>query len=137
MHPKELITKTLKAIGVDTRQAIIGVIVVSLVGGYSGLLYLSKTALEISLLFLNTQTPLWATISLIVLCCLYIYLQIVKIPATLNQEGQSSGTTSIKYCECCPVNERQPLIRTGGTSKRSYYICPNTKQSYSIPHVLE
>jgi TolA-binding protein len=39
----------------------------------------------------------------------------------------------IKYCECCPLGERQPLTRTGGTSKRDFYVCPKTKQPYSIP----
>jgi hypothetical protein len=38
----------------------------------------------------------------------------------------------VKYCECCPVPERQPLIRSGGTTKRSMYFCPKTKQNYYV-----
>ena len=86
---KELIQKSIKLIFGDTRQAIISMLVFALVGGYSGLLYLSKTVLEISLLILNMQMPLWATSALIVLCCLYTYVRVVKNLSPLNQTDQS------------------------------------------------
>lgn len=138
MRPKELIIKGIKTIFGDTRQTIVSIVVVALVGGYSGLLYLSKTALEISLLILNIKTPLWATTLLVLLCCLYTYLKVIQKPdPSSSPKNFTDQIQPIKYCECCPIGERQPLIRTGGTSKRSFYICPKTKQSYSIPFAPE
>ena len=74
MHPLQGLTKLLKSLGVDTRQAIVGLIVVGLISAYGGLLYLSKVVLNYSILLLTTPTPLWATISLVLLGYGYIYL---------------------------------------------------------------
>ena len=108
------------------------IIVTILVGtfGVSALIAWVTGTLDFLIQYMNTPIPLWATILLVVLCCRYTYLKVPK-------SNPSSSPQPIKYCECCPINERHPLIRTGGTSKRSFYICPNTKQSYSVPHVLE
>jgi outer membrane murein-binding lipoprotein Lpp len=49
-----------------------------------------------------------------------------------ENERTKQEIQKIKYCECCPPGERQPLSRTGGTSKRDFYVCPKTNQYYSI-----
>src|SRR3990172_7924255 len=73
MHPKETLTKIMKLFFGDTRQAIISYIVLALIAMGGGLLALSKTALNFSIQLLSTPTPLWATISLVLLGCLYTY----------------------------------------------------------------
>jgi hypothetical protein len=45
------------------------------VGGVVGLRHFSKKAYNLLIQILNTPPPLWATISLVLLCCLYIYLK--------------------------------------------------------------
>ncbi|NQT27071.1 hypothetical protein HQ585_17080 [candidate division KSB1 bacterium] len=75
---KQRIIKISKLIFADARQAIVGAIVIGLVGGIGGLLYLSKTALDFSIAILNISTPLWAAISLAFLCSVYIYLKTLK-----------------------------------------------------------
>lgn len=65
----------LKTIFSDVRRTIIGLIVVAVLSGAGGILYLSKTVLSFSIATLNIPTPLWATIALVLLSGLYIYLK--------------------------------------------------------------
>ena len=71
---KEFLTKILKIIASDIRQALFPAILLFLVGGIGGLLLLSEKALDFLKQSANIPTPLWATISLILLCGLYTYL---------------------------------------------------------------
>ncbi|MEK6582751.1 MAG: hypothetical protein AABY50_09145 [Nitrospirota bacterium] len=80
MHLKATIRKWLKLIGGDSRQAIVGYIVVALILASGGILSLSKTALNIFLQIVNIPTPLWATTLLLLLCGLYSYLKQRKNP---------------------------------------------------------
>jgi hypothetical protein len=73
---KQVITKIAKALFSDARKAIIGAIVLALVGGTGGLLYLSKTALAFSIAKSTMPIPLWAAILLILLCGFYTHLKI-------------------------------------------------------------
>jgi len=70
-----MIIKILKAILCDARRTIIGVIVLALLGGTTGVLYLSRTALDFSIAILTTPTPLWATIAMVFLLGVYIHLR--------------------------------------------------------------
>jgi hypothetical protein len=72
MHLKETLLKVLKLIFGDLRRAVIGIIVVGLVAAGGGLLSISTTVLNYSVLIANTPTPLWATILLCLLLGLYI-----------------------------------------------------------------
>ena len=76
--------KLLKSIFSDVRSTIIGLCVIAVVGGTSGLLYLSKTALSFSIAILNTKTSLWVTILLVLTCCLYTYLKVRLCQKTQN-----------------------------------------------------
>jgi len=69
---KATITRYLKAIFSDVRQAIVGAIVLALVGGTAGLLYLSKSLLSFSIQIANTPTPLWATVALVLVLGIYV-----------------------------------------------------------------
>jgi len=63
--------KILKTIFSDIRRTIVGVIDLALLGGATGVLYLSKTALDFSIAILTIPTPLWATIVVVLLLGLY------------------------------------------------------------------
>ena len=76
MYPKATLIKWLKPFGADMRRAVVGYIVVALILAGGGILVLTKTALTWIIQIANIQTPLWATISLILLCGLYTYLKI-------------------------------------------------------------
>ena len=76
MHPKEALLKLLKSLGVDIRQALVGIILGSLVVAYGGLLLLSKAVLNYSILLLTTPIPLWPAILLVVLGCSYVYFSL-------------------------------------------------------------
>ena len=76
MHLKATLLGWLKVIVADIRKSIIGIIVASLILAAGGLHLLSKTVLTFSTQLLSTPTPLWATILLILLCCLYTCLKL-------------------------------------------------------------
>jgi hypothetical protein len=76
MHLKATLLGWLKVIVADIRKSIIGIIVAGLIVAAGGLHLLSKTVLNFSTQLLSTPTPLWATILLILLCCLYTCLKL-------------------------------------------------------------
>jgi hypothetical protein len=113
------------------------VVILAGIVGVPTLIAWATGTLDFLIQYINIPTPLWTTIAGIVLCCLYIYLKVQKLDPSSSPKKLIPESQPIKYCECCPINEKQPLKRTGGTSKRSFYVCPKTNQSYSVPHVLE
>ncbi len=78
MTMKQWLLKRIKKLFENTESTITTVIVLALLGGSAGILALSKKALTFFLQISNISTPLWATISLILLCCLYTYLKASK-----------------------------------------------------------
>ena len=76
MRLKENFKKYMKSFGADIRQSIVGYIVVGLIIAGGGVAILTKTALTWLTQIANIPTPLWATIVLILLCCLYAYLKL-------------------------------------------------------------
>lgn len=68
------------------------IIVAILVGifGLSTLIAWVTGTLGFLIQYMNTPVPLWATTFLVVLCCLYTYIKVVKILSKLNQMGQAS-----------------------------------------------
>jgi len=77
MHLKENIIKLLKLFGGDTRRATVGYIIGYLILAGGGLVILTKTTINTVFQLANTLTPLWATIALILLCCIYTYIKIL------------------------------------------------------------
>jgi len=75
MSMKQWITNRIKKLFENTESTITTVIVLAFFGGSASILALSKKASTFFLQILNTPTPLWATILLVLLCCLYTYLK--------------------------------------------------------------
>lgn len=69
------ILNTLKLLASDARQAIVGIILASIVVGFGGALLLSKNLWIYFQSTMQLQTPLWLTIILILLCYLYLRLK--------------------------------------------------------------
>lgn len=86
---KAALLKLLKSLAADVRNAIVAVVVVGLLLAYGGLLYLSKTALSYTILILQTPTPLWASIALVLLCGVYIRLRVVRHRALVSSQNKS------------------------------------------------
>ncbi len=131
---KQKLTKILKSILSDVRKAIIALIVVGLVGGTSGLLYLSKTALSFSIALLNTATPLWATILLVLTCCLYTYLRIrlyqntYKPPEIIEELYEAYGVNWNKeYNKRCLFCKRPLKYSSDKYGGPSVFFCSDTK----------
>jgi hypothetical protein len=88
MHLKVILLKWLKLFGGDTRQAVVGYVVLALILASGGIFSLSKTALSVSLRIVNTSTPLWLIIILMVVV-LIIYLKAKKAHSSQNLELQA------------------------------------------------
>lgn len=82
---KQILIKIVKIIVSDVRQAAVPAILFLIVGGSGGLIYLYRKALSGTILVANTPTPLWATIALVLLCCVYTYAKVEKFHSSLNQ----------------------------------------------------
>ncbi len=125
MHPKEALQKLLRSLGVDIRQAIIGLFVVGIISAYGGLLYLSKAALDYSILLLTTPTPIWATILLVLLGCLYIYLQLRKSHSYSDspQETTQSSETRLDYITIGDHKWQVAIFNNGSFSVDKYPFC--------------
>jgi hypothetical protein len=74
MDPKVIVSKLLKWFADHLLSAILSLILAALIAAWGGVFAFSMSALGYAIQLLNEQTPLWATISLILLCCLYTYL---------------------------------------------------------------
>ena len=83
-----LIKNSLKQIFSDVRKSIVVLVFFAIFGGTAGFLSLSETALSFALRILNTQTPLWATITVVLLLAAYIQLKINyrSVPSEASQK---------------------------------------------------
>ena len=138
-----MIIKTLFS---DVRQAIVGGLVLAVFGSIGGILYLSKAALSFSIAIVNTPTPLWASIALVLLLGLYIWLTLKKF----HESSHSSTKKPIKnnpefifhnnllwlpndnspFCPACyEINNKQIHVKKLSASNNydewDYYECHN------------
>ena len=144
MHLKEVLIKLLKSLGGDIRQTIVSVVVIGALSVYGGLLLLSNAVLNYSIQLLTMSTPLWATILLILLGYIYIYLKLQKIKSlitssqrTLSQDNLNNLTLKFgiywdknkqAHCPTCktPLSQYKEEQRASGNFY-SYFICPKCR----------
>lgn len=134
---KQKLTRILKIIISDARQAYVPAILLFVVGGTGSIFLLYEKALTWSIQTINTPTPLWATIALVLLCCGYIYLKaqqhipktspLDNPPTTLlveigNFKWQTdiieNGSFKIHPIPYCKTHEIKHV------SHQNIYICP-------------
>ena len=137
MGLKQMPIKALRAITADMRRAIIGVVVVALVGGYAGLLGLSKTVLETSSRILNTSTPLWVSISLILLCALYTYLAVrrknpQKPPNVDEEVHEAFGVYWNSQYKLRCLRCKWPLKCASKIHDPSIFFCSNCNTKHAL-----
>jgi hypothetical protein len=87
---KAKLIQILKTIASDVRQASVPAILLWLAGGAGGLLYVYKMAVDGITQTINKPTPIWASISLIFLCCLYSYVNTNRKTHKYYELSQSS-----------------------------------------------
>lgn len=108
-----MLTKTLKTIFSDVRQAVVGVIVVAVIGAIGGILYLSKTALYFSIAILTSPAQTWG-ILVLALVVLFVYFRL-KNP---RNSYQKSDVYKIHKSLTLSINDYQEIeLRPGHTFK--------------------
>jgi len=103
MHLKATLIKCTKLFFGDIRRAIVSCIVSSLILAGGGVVTFAKTARDWLIQTSNTPTPLWVTISLILLGCSYIYIKVAKFQSKLNHQDQSNKSPPPQYSEYQPT----------------------------------
>jgi hypothetical protein len=128
----------------NTESTITSVIVLALFGGSAAILAVYKKALGFFLQILTTPTPLWATILLIPLCYLYIYLKLRKTPLSsiplqqlLPQDDLNTLTLKFgiywdknkqPHCPTCktPLSRYKEEQSASGNFS-AYFLCPKCR----------
>ena len=122
----------------DARKAIIGAIVLALVGGTGGLLYLSKTLLDFSVAIATISTPLWATIFLILLCGLYTSLRLrrhqhpLQLPPNQEELREDFGVYWNKQYKPRCLRCKYPLKRASKSFDSSVFFCSNCNEKHAL-----
>ena len=146
MAPQNMIIKWMRSLFSDVRSAIVSTIVGVLVTG-TGSIYLFYKNLWHSLMStMLSQTPLWATISLVLVALVYTYLKTEKsnqsttAPPVLNLKGYDyvedpgyyvHNVTKAKYCGNC-IDKHDRLHRLSFDYKKGL-ICRPCGNSYVSP----
>ena len=89
---KQWLIKILKTIVSDVRQAVVPTILLSLAGGIAGLIFLWQKASSVAVQIAKIPTPLWATIALVLLCCVYIYLKSARLQLSAPTSSKKPKT---------------------------------------------
>jgi len=84
MRPRLAISKSLRWFADHLLSAILSLIVAALIAAWGGIFSFSLSALDYITVILNARTPLWVTISLILLCVLYTNLRIRQYRKSWN-----------------------------------------------------
>jgi len=133
MHLPKNLKEWLKLFAADTRQAIIGYIVVAVILAWGGLAAISKTVLSFSIQLANTPLPLWATILLGL--CLVLYVREIVQKNSFNTKlikayGAYWDAAYNMYCLSC----MKPLKNS--SFGPSFFYCSDQKNCNS-KHILK
>ena len=135
---KEWQLKRIKKAGENIESTITQIILVALIGGTATIITFSKTALNFVLQLLNIPTPLWATILLVLLCFIYIYLKLRLYRKSqqppIDQENldemfgvywNDQNKLRCIFCE-------HPLQPSSKKHDSSIFFCSNCNRKYSL-----
>ena len=124
-NPIDAVKAYLKKVFSDVHNVIVGIVLMAFLGG--GSIYLSfRNLWTLSKNIAQSPTPLWATITLSSICCLYTYVKSSKIPTTLNREGQPANEPppfKIKYLTTGPYKWKVTVFNDGEFDLDECPIC--------------
>lgn len=92
---KQWLIRRLKKAGENIESTLTQLFFLALFGGSVAILALSKKALHFALQLAIAPTPLWATISLALLCSLYVYLKTRSYTLRNNESKTDLSQTAL------------------------------------------
>ena len=135
---KEWLKRRIKKTCENIESTLTQIFFLALFGGSVAILAFSKNALNFVLQLLNTSTPLWAAISLILLCGLYTGLKIrryqksYKPPNVQEELREEFGVYwNNKYKLRC-LKCKWPLKCSSDRKDPSLFFCSNCNLKHSI-----
>ena len=138
MHLKATLLKWLKLFVDYILQAIVGYIVVGLIVAGGGVYILTKIGLNWVIQVANTPTPLWVTISLILVCGLYTSLKIrqhqksYKPPAIQEELREEFGVYWNNQNKLRCLKCKWPLKCSSDRKDPSLFYCSNCNCKHSL-----
>jgi len=143
---KEWLGQQLKSIFSDARKSVVSLLVFALVGGAAGILALSETVLSLFLEFLQTETPLWATLLILALSLLFVKTKSRNPSQPPNDETHLISYNGFKWLVStvngkfwslsdtpyCPEHDSQLILSPGGQ-----YMCSELISSKCSTKILD
>lgn len=95
---QEVLRAYIKKVFSDLHNVIVGILLLAALSGGGIYIFFQSLWLQLKSI-MQSPTPLWATIALILLCCSYIHVRVCRKLEKLNQSGQSieSPPSQTKY----------------------------------------
>lgn len=118
MPLKATLSKLLKWFVDHIAASVLAIFVTASIAAWGGIFHFSKSILDRTILLLNIPTPLWATILLILLCGLYIYLIKTKRPSR-----SSSFDSKVRYYDVGSLKWKTEVWRGGYHKVESTPLC--------------
>lgn len=139
MTTREWLKQRIKKAFENTESTITSVIVLALFGGSATILAVSKKALSVFLQIITIPTPLWATILLVLLGYLYIYLKFRKASVPPPNEtsieyftvGKQKWEATIYNNRLLSINEKPICMQHDllFIYTNRFYICPEVENN--------
>lgn len=124
MHLIATLIKWLKLFATYILQAIVGYIAVGLILAGGGAYLLTKIGLNLVIQLANIPTPIWATIALILLCYLHIYVKAAKTQVESEQIDPSSASPcETKYFTIDDYKWKVLIFKNGTIRVEEYPFC--------------
>lgn len=138
MNLKVALSRSLKWFADHLLSSILSLSLTALVAAWGGFFHFSKSAIDSAILLLSTQTPLWATISLVVLGCLYTYLRVrpylrsKKPPNTQEQLHEAFGVYWNNEYKLRCLKCKWPLKCASVRYDPSVFFCSNCNEKHTL-----
>lgn len=132
---KQWLLKRIKKLFENTESTITTVIVLALLGGSAGILALSKKALTFFLQISNIPTPIWATILLVLLGCLYIYLKLRRSLSYSESPPETQAQNArLEYITIGDHKWQIAIFKNGSFSVDKYPFCKKHDLKFIYRH---
>jgi hypothetical protein len=124
MTMREWLKQRIKKLFENTESTITNIFLLALFGGSATILAVSKKALSAFLQIATTPTPLWATISLVLLVCLYIYIKLRQSHSSYVSPSEYHPTDpQLEYITVGEYKWQVAIFNNGAFSVDQYPYC--------------
>ncbi len=134
MSMREWLKRRIKKAGENIESTITNAILVLIAGSYLTILAFSKRAVDFTHQLLTTPTPLWATISLVLLCYVYVYLKFRGVQSSSVPQSVTTDEHKIKYFTVGEQKWKTTIYKNGFFEVDKFPICKKHDLTFIFGH---